>query len=166
MLAPAGLMRHSCIVSRVLSISAKILKFMPVWKIMSSYISKENRVCAYFAERVLYASFYYRSTSWQIDERIQVYILCAKFLIHDRQSKSLLCSRSWNDEKMKIEEECTAYEIFSQVWRTSRHNRAKCGTSDHPSVSILMVIGQPNFARFSNLYQVFILKTESCYFNY
>ncbi|XP_072763990.1 uncharacterized protein [Anoplolepis gracilipes] len=26
-----------------------------------------------------------------------------------------------------------------KVWRTSRHNRAKCGTSDHPSVSILMV---------------------------
>lgn len=38
-------------------------------------------------------------------------------------------------------------QFLSQVWRTGRQNRlATCGAADRPAVSILMVIGQSDFA--------------------
>lgn len=92
----------------------------------------------------------------------RVYILRVAFEIAERRVDRIAkeCARNSHVEianwlkttmKTKIEKECrTACAIFSQVWRTSRHNRlAKCGTpADRPPVSILMVIGQPSFARF------------------
>lgn len=62
------------------------------------------------------------------------------------------------------ESSATARAIFSQVWRTGRYSRlvAKCGASDHPPVSILMVILALRgvFFVFSSLPKAFILKTD------
>lgn len=87
--------------------------------------------------------------------------MCAKFVMI-----SIEIYIAENREINKDEKCRTAYAIFSQVWRTSRHNRhAKCDTSDHPSVSILMVIDQSKLCAIFQL-EVFILKMESCHINY
>lgn len=143
----------------------KTLKFMRVCEkknVLTSYVFK---ISIRASERALfYVPFRnYGSRSWMNRERIHV--LCAKFVINDHRSKSLHCSKSWNWQKDNKGEKCRiAYGIFSQVWRTSRHNRlAKCDTSDHPSVSIVMVIDQ--LCAIFQL-EVFILKTESYHINY
>lgn len=141
----------------------------------SSYASKENRMCVFCRTRLLRIFYASRFTSrdygyGELTESRKN--ICIAREICDWSSSIGIITlfkimKWWKDNKMKVEEECrTAWAIFSQVWRTSRHNRlAKCGTPDHPSVSILMVISQPSFARSSSLYEVFILKTKFCHIN-